>query len=197
MREISTKTILKNTAALLCSAVFFVLASCEDKKTATKGKENKNFASQILYNSNIIQRDSGRVSLRFKAPVIEKYEYIDSPYVEAKKGFYLEYFDKKKPQIPGKIWADYAIYYEKKDFYKAQGHVKILTNDGTSFASKTIFWDRRKKKMYTSDTVHVMDSKGNTLIGANGMVANDDFSEYTFNNNTGSFPAKEIPAVGR
>ena len=196
MSEISVKKGIRNTAALLCSAVFFVLVSCEDNKTEPKNKDNKKFASQILYNSSIIQRDSGRVSLRFKAPVIEKYEFIDSPYVEAKKGFYLEYFDRKKPQIPGKIWADYAIYYEKKDFYKAQGHVKILTNEGTSFASKTIFWDRQKKKMYTHDTVYVMDNKGSTLVGANGMVAKDDFTEYTFYNNSGQFNTKGLPKTG-
>ncbi len=185
-------------AASLCSAVFFVFTSCEDKVTDAQKKADNNFASQILYNANIVQRDSGEISLRFKAPVIEKYELIDSPYVVAKKGFYLEYFDKKKKsEIPGKIWANHAIYYEKKNFYEAKGNVKILTNEGTSFATQSIFWDRTKKQMYTKDTVYVMDNKGNTLIGNNGMIANDDFSEYTFFNNTGSFPSKEIPSVKR
>ena len=185
----------KNIAAFLCSAVFFVFTACEDKAVSSDKKQKIDFASQILYNADIIQRDSGEISLKFKAPIIEKYEYIDSPYVVAKKGFYLEYFDKKKPEIPGKIWANHAVFYEKKNFYEAKGNVKILTNEGTSFATQTIFWDRNKQQMYTQDTVYVMDNKGNTLVGANGMVAKDDFSEYTFFNNTGSFPAKEIPAV--
>ena len=47
--------------------------------------------------------------------------------------------------------------------------------------------------MQTQDTVFVMDNKGNTLVGANGMVAKDDFSEYSFYNNSGDFNAKEIP----
>ena len=185
----------KNIAAFLCSAVFFVFTACEDKAVSSDKKQKNDFASQILYNADIIQRDSGEISLKFKAPIIEKYEYIDSPYVVAKKGFYLEYFDKKKPEIPGKIWANHAVFYEKKNFYEAKGNVKILTNEVTSFATQTIFWDRNKQQMYTQDTVYVMDNKGNTLVGANGMVAKDDFSEYTFFNNTGSFPAKEIPAV--
>lgn len=187
---------LKNITATTICAVFLILCSCE-KKQEVKGSDKKNFATQILYNANIVQRDSGNVTLRFKAPLIEKYELIDSPYIEAKKGIYLEYFDKKKPEIPGKIWADYAKYDEKKDFYEAKGHVKILTNEGTSFASNTISWNRKTKKMYTRDTVIVMDNKGNVLVGNNGMIANDDFSEYTFYNNTGSFPSKQIPEIGK
>ncbi len=109
----------KNIAAFLCSAVFFVFTACEDKAVSSDKKQKNDFASQILYNADIIQRDSGEISLKFKAPIIEKYEYIDSPYVVAKKGFYLEYFDKKKPEIPGKIWANHAVFYEKKNFYEA------------------------------------------------------------------------------
>lgn len=158
-----------------------------------KNISTKKFASQILYNSKIVEWDSARVSLRFYSPLIEKYEWVDSPYIEAKKGFYLEYFDKKKPNVPGKIWANYAIFYEKKNMYFAKGNVKIITNDGTTFTTQRIYWDRNKKEMSTQDTVYVKDSKENTLVGANGMRAKDDFSEYSFLNNSGSFSAKEIP----
>lgn len=186
-----------NIAAFLGCAIFFVLISCEEDLAEVNKKKNTNFASQIIYNANIIRRDSGFVNLRFKAPLIEKYELIDSPYVEAKKGIYLEYFDKKNPKIPGKIWANYAKYNELKDFYEAKGNVKILTNQGQSFAMQSIFWNKKDKKMYTKDTVYVTDKDGSVLVGANGMIAKDDFSEYTFYNNSGSFPAKQIPAAGK
>ncbi len=183
---------------MVCCAVFFVFTSCEENELADKGKQKTNFASEVIFNANIIQHDSGRVSLRFKAPIIEKFSHIDSPFVVAKKGIYLEYFDKKNSEIPGKIWAKHAVMYEKKNFYEAKGDVKILTNDGTSFATQTIFWDRNKKKMYTKDTVYVMDNTGKTLTGVNGMIANDDFSEYTFFNNHGNMPATgNIPKFGK
>lgn len=173
--------------------IFFFI-SCEDDSTKINTKNNKNFASQIIHNANVIQRDSGKVTVRFKAPLLEKYEYIDSPYVEGRKGIYLEFFDNKKnPKIPGKIWANYAKWEEKKDFYTAKGDVKIITSEGQSFAMQSIFWDKKNKKMYTTDTVYVADKDGSVLVGANGMTAKDDFSEYTFFNNTGSFNAKKIP----
>ena len=97
---------LKNIATGLGCAIFFILGSCEEDITNVSSKKNTNFASQVLYNANIVQRDSGFVKVRFKAPLIEQYELIDSPYVVATKGVYLEFYDKKKPKIPGKIWAN-------------------------------------------------------------------------------------------
>lgn len=187
----------RNIAAFLGCAIFFVFTSCEEDLAAANSKKNTNFASQVIYNANIVQHDSGFVSLRFKAPLIEKYELIDSPYVEAKKGIYLEYFDKKKPKTPGKIWSKYAKFDELKNFYTAKGNVKILTNEGQSFAMQSIYWDRRNKRMYTNDTVYVTDKDGSILVGANGMTAKDDFSQYMFYNNSGTFNSKQIPAAGK
>ena len=54
--------------------------------------------------------------MRFNAPLIEKYEYLDTPYVENRKGLYIEFVDQKKP----KTWqamGKYAKMIEKKFFY--------------------------------------------------------------------------------
>lgn len=186
-----------STAVLPGCAVFFVMLSCEEDLASAGTHKKTNFPSEVIYNAKLVRRDSGFVNLRLQAPIIEKYSLIDSPYVEAKKGIYLEYFDKKKSEIPGKIWAKYARMNELREFYTAKGNVKILTNEGQTFATQTIYWDKKKRKMYTNDTVYVTDKDGSTLVGANGMVAKDDFSEYMFYNNSGSFPAKQIPAAGK
>jgi hypothetical protein len=43
--------------------------------------------------------------MRFNAPLIEKYEYLDTPYVETRKGLYIEFIDHKNP----KILANYGL----------------------------------------------------------------------------------------
>lgn len=193
--NISNHTALRNKI-LLSFLMLFVLHSCDEDITKRDRKKNTNFASLVIHNAKIIQRDSGKVKVRFDAPLLEKYELIDSPYVEAKKGIYLEYFDKKNPKVPGKIWAKYAKYDEKKDFYFAKGRVKIVTNEGRTFVTESINWDKKNRKMYTKDTVFVSDQDGNILVGANGMVAKDDFTEYTFYNNSGQFNTKGLPKTG-
>lgn len=188
---------LKTSQQFFLLLMFFLIQSCEEDMTkANKGKKT-NFASQVIHNANIIQRDSGVVKVRFKAPLLESYELIDSPYVEAKKGIYLEFFDKKNPKVPGKVWAKYAKNNIKRDSYFAKGRVKIITTEGQTFVTETINWDKRNRKMYTKDTVFVSDKDGNILVGAHGMVAKDDFSEYTFFNNSGSFNSTNLPATSK
>lgn len=178
-------------------AIFFVYSCNEKQLTANKNKKATNFPSRIIYNANIIDRDSGFVKMRFRAPIIEEYELIDTPYVVAKKGINIDFFDKNKPKTHGNLKADYAKFIEKKDFYEALGNVKIINPDGQTFAMKSIYWDKKNRKMYTKDTVFITDKNGNILIAANGMKAKDDFSEYTLLNNSGSFNSKKIPNTGK
>ena len=61
--------------------ITILVQSCEDKISAKKGSTNKNFPSQIIYNTDIVRRDSGNINLKFRAKIIEKYEYVDSPFI--------------------------------------------------------------------------------------------------------------------
>lgn len=187
----------KNIAAFLGCAIFFVLISCDEDLTKINKNSNNNFPSQIIYNANIVQRDSGMIKLRATAPLIEKFEYIDSPYIVARKGINILFYDKKKPDVPGKITAKYAKFNEIKKFYEAKGNVKIISNENQMFAMQSVYWDQAKRLIYTSDTVFVTDKDGSTLVGANGMKAKDDFSEYTFFNNSGDINAQKIPEKKR
>ncbi len=190
------KIAFRNIALLIGFAIFFI--SCEEAVANRKDAEKKfNSPSQIINNANIVQRDSGMVKLRATAPLIEKYELIDSPYVVARKGINIEYFDKKNPKKPGKITAKFAKMYELKKFFEARGNVKIVTSEGQMFAMQSIFWDQVKREIYTADTVYVTDKDGSTLVASKGMRAKDDFSQYTFYNNSGDINAKKIPEKGR
>lgn len=175
----------KHIAYLFSCAIFFIFTSCEEDLTKQNKNDNKNFPSQIINNAKIVQRDSGFVSLRATAPIIEQYQLIDSPYTIARRGMKIEFFDKKNPKKPGNITAKYAKIYEYKQFYEARGNVKILTSDGQRFATQSVFWDQKNKRIFTRDTVYTTTADGSVLVGANGMTAKDDFSEYTFYNNSG------------
>ncbi|WP_175622149.1 LPS export ABC transporter periplasmic protein LptC [Chryseobacterium schmidteae] len=182
----------KNIAYLFSCAIFFIFTSCEEDLTKLKGGNEKNFPSQIIHNAKIIQRDSGFITLKATAPIIEKYELIDSPYTVAKKGMKIEFFDKKNPKKPGNITAKYAKMYDYKKFYEARGNVRILTSEGQRFATQSVFWDQKKNRIYTRDTVYATMEDGSTMVHANGMTAKDDFSEYKFFNNSGDLDVSKV-----
>ncbi len=186
----------KNIAFLLGCAIFFV--SCEeDLASLDASRKAKNFPTQIIHNAKIVQRDSGYVKMRATAPIIEKFELIDTPYVVARKGVNIEFYDKKKPDVPGKITAKFARFTELKKFYEARGDVRIITNEGQQFAMQTVYWDQGKREIYSNDTVYVTDKDGSTLVSTEGMWAKDDFSHYIFYNNSGDMNVKKIPAAGQ
>lgn len=187
------KIFLKNLAGVFPLAIFFLLVSCEEDQSKAGGKKKTNFPAQVFYNAKIIQRDSGRISMRFNAPLIEKYEFLDTPYVETRKGLYIEFIDHKKPKTPGKLWANYAKMIEKKDFYFAKGDVKIINPEGQTFKMQSIYWDKKNKKMYTKDTVFITDKEGNILIGSHGMKAKDDFSQYSLYSSFGEANSETMP----
>jgi len=180
----------KNIAYLFSCAIFFILTSCEDDLTKQKGTNSKNFPSQVINNAYIIQRDSGMITMKSYAPIIEKYELIDSPYVVAKKGIKIDFFDKKNPK-PGTITAKYARIFEYKKFYEAKGDVRITTNEGRRFVTQSVYWDQRKQRIYTRDTVYQTMPDGSVLINAHGMTAKDDFSEYRFFKNSGDLDVSQ------
>ncbi len=93
--KLSKKISYKNIACLFSCAIFFILTSCEEDLTKRKGSESKNFPSQVINNANIIQRDSGFVTMKAKAPIIEKYELIDSIYTVARKELVLSFLIRK------------------------------------------------------------------------------------------------------
>ena len=100
---------------------------------------------------------------------------------------------KKNPDVPGTLKANYAKFIEKKEYYEAKGGVKVTNSEGQTFVMKSIYWDKRNKQMYTKDSVFISDKEGNVFVAANGMVAKDDFTEYTFYNNSGEINPKKIP----
>ncbi|MBS1571213.1 MAG: LPS export ABC transporter periplasmic protein LptC [Bacteroidetes bacterium] len=185
-----------NIATTFVGAIFFLmLVSCEEDMAKADANKNKNFPSQIIYNAHIVQRDSGFIKLKATAPIIEKFELIDTPFVVARKGVKIEFFDPKKPKVPGRISAKYAKFTEMKKFYEAKGNVRIITNEGQIFAMQSIYWDQANRLVYTKDTVYVTDKDGSTLVGKNGMKAKDDFSSYTFFNNSGDFNNMKMPSL--
>lgn len=178
-------------AILLGTAIFFT--ACEEGAKTAPNSTNKNFPSQMVMNARILQRDSGRIKLRATAPLIQKYDFVDSPYVVAPRGIAIDYFDPKKPKTPGKISANYARLNQLRQLYEARGNVRVLTQDGQLFTMQRVFWDQRNGKIYTGDTVYIKDKDGSSLVATGGMRAKQDFSEYTFFNTRGDISTKKIP----
>ena len=61
----------------------------------------------------------------------------------------MEFYDSKNQKTPGKLWAKYAKMIDKNNSYEARGNVKVINNEGQTFAMQSIYWDKNKTKECT------------------------------------------------
>ena len=161
-----------------------VLFSCErESTTITKGMK-KNFPNRSLLDANITFKDSGRVTLNLRSPLIEEYSLIDSPYTIFRKGLEIDFYD-KGAEKPGFFKADWGKLSDKSGIYEGKGNVIIISENGDTVKTEQLFWDKNRKLIYTTKLVELIGKDGSRITARNGLESTDDLEEYTLFNNEG------------
>ncbi|MBV7440557.1 LPS export ABC transporter periplasmic protein LptC [Weeksellaceae bacterium TAE3-ERU29] len=183
MRQFKLSGIYLIKAALFIGAAL-VFHACEESKTGDLGEINRNFADRTTINADVIYKDSGIVKVNLKAPIIEEYTLIDSPYTIMRKGLDLTFWsaESKKPNY---LRADWAKIDDKRNFYEGRGNIVMINNDGDTLRTEKIFWDKQNRKIYTRDTVIISRLDGTKITSDYGMEGTEDFREFTFFQNHG------------
>lgn len=161
-----------------------VLFSCERKSTTTTQGMKKNFPNRSLIHANIVFRDSGRVTLNLRAPLIEEYSLIDSPYTIFSKGIEIDFYE-KGAEKPGFFKADWGKLSDATGIYEGRGNVIIISENGDSVKTDQLFWDKNRKLIYTTKQVELIGKDGSRITARNGLESSDDLEEYTLFNNEG------------
>ncbi|WP_312923869.1 LPS export ABC transporter periplasmic protein LptC [Empedobacter brevis] len=164
-------------------SISILLFSCK-KELPPINKKKVEFPSRTLINANIINRDSGRISMNVRSPLIEEYTTVDSPYTVFRKGLDLDFYQKGQIK-PGYFQADWAKLSDATGIYEGRGNVIIVNEKGDSLKSEQLFWNKKNKTVYTSKEVYLISSEGDSLTAKNGLQATDDLESYTLFNNQG------------
>ena len=164
-------------------SISILLFSCK-KELPLTNKKKVEFPSRTLINANIINRDSGRISMNVRSPLIEEYTTVDSPYTVFRKGLDLDFYQKGQIK-PGYFQADWAKLSDATGIYEGRGNVIIVNEKGDSLKSEQLFWNKKNKTVYTSKEVYLISSEGDSLTAKNGLQATDDLESYTLFNNQG------------
>jgi len=113
------------------------------------------------------------------------------PYWAFEKGVYLEKFDTLL-HIDASIKADTAYYFEKKKLWELKGNVKILSQKGDKFETEQLYWDEKKKKVYSDKFIRI-EQEDKTITGY-GFESNQELTDYVIKNTTGSFIVEDTQA---
>ena len=174
------------TVALLATVMFLLFPACTDKgeKMADAVVNRDSLPSMTSLGVTTLISDSGIT--RYKI-VTEEWMVFDKktpPYWAFEKGVYLEKFDSLL-HIDASIKADTAYYFDKKRLWELKGNVQILRQKGDKFETEQLFWDEKKKTVY-SDKYIKIEQEDKTLTGY-GFESNQELTEYVIKNTTGIF----------
>ena len=161
-----------------------VLFACTQTEDVDLSKRKKEFPSRSLVNANVIFKDSGFLKINLRSPLIEEYAMIDTPYTKFPKGLEMDFYNKNLDS-PGYLRANWALMNELKGWYEGRGDVIVINEKGDTLKTQKLFWNKKKRRIFTQDTVYIISKDGDSLQANNGLEAKDDLSEYMLFNNQG------------
>ena len=169
---------------LLPIYLFLSVIACSQPEDVDFSKQKNDVPSRTVINANVIFKDSGFLKINLRSPRIEEYALIDSPYTKFPKGLEMDFYN-KNIDSPGFLKANWAIMNELKGWYEGRGDVLVINEKGDTLKTQKLFWDKKKRRIFTQDTVFLISKSGDSLQANNGLEAKDDLSEYSLFNNRG------------
>ena len=184
----------------ILGVVFLLLAimvSCaeEDKLGVKKGIDTKNRPQLSTRNVLTLISDSGYTKYKVLTPLWNVYGgNREEAFWNFPEGVYLRQLDKNLQEI-SMVAADSACYFPTRKIWELYGRVEIEQKDKTYFYSDRIFFDDKKKLIYSDAFIHIKTPT--QILEGTGFESNMDLTRYRVLKPTGMFPMQMHEPTGR
>lgn len=175
--------IYKSIMMLSCIIILF---SCQNNSIK---EVNKIISSDTLKplmigeEMELIYSDSARIRYLIKTPRYAKYNIDKHDFEEFERGIEVKSYDKKTRMI-GSIRSLYANKKSKEELWELRDSVVIINSEGKKLETELLFWDMRKKKIYTDRYVRLTSDK--QIIEGYGFESDQDIQHPEFKNISGT-----------
>ncbi len=175
---------------LLFLGFMCILCSCENNiEKVNIFLDEKKLPQVTIKDTEILYSDSAKLKVKIITSKLEKYSIPKDPYIEFPEGIHVIFYDDDE-EIESQIDAQYAIYWEAKDLWKAENNVKAVNREGEQLNTEMLFWDQSKGKIYSNKFVKIKNKDG-IFYGENGFEANQDLSKWRLIGSKGSVNIKD------
>ena len=182
----------KIAGCVLCLYICgFTFTSCRNstKLIDEVTKKDSIFPTDHGKKVEILYTDSGAVRWRLISPVMNHYTYqVKERYLEMPEGLYLEFFNDSN-KVKTTLKANYGIRYEEAKKTEVKYKVIVTNASGEVLNTEQLFWDEATRKIYTKEFVKITTKK--EILTGTGLEAEEDFSEWTMKNISGSISVKD------
>ncbi len=153
--------------------IFFLFFSCSSD---TQKNFDESYEGPVIEIKEFITffSDSAKVRFKLSSDIYEVYSSGEEIYPS---GLYMDIYSKKSDSVSASFSANYVIKYIDENFYKATGNV-ILHNFSSSDELRTeeLIWYPNDEKFISEKFVTI--KTGSEIHTGEGMVSNQDFSDY-------------------
>ncbi len=157
-----------------------------DQINALDEKDDK--ATVIAKNSEIIYTENGKVKLKILAPVTKIYQNTTEPYNEFPEGITVYTFNDSMV-IESELTSKYANHYEHKGLWSASNNVVAKNSKGETLNTEHLFWDQKKKIIYSDDMVKITTADG--VQYGQGFLSDESFSNWEIKKPVGYYYVDE------
>ena len=178
-----------NRLLLVCIPALLLFSACEknsmDKVDLVAKK--KELPSETSTNIRLLYSDSAQVRLMVSAPQLDRF-VVDTNYVEFVKGVLVEFYD-GRGDVETSLTANYAIQWDKEGLMEARDNVVVVNKDGEKLNTEHLKWNRNKHEIYSDEFVKI--TTADQILWGDGLIANEDFTEYKILNPKGQLYVRE------
>lgn len=180
---------LRNFISVISILVFLV--SCENDLEVVKSFNDPDIIPEYTTEKlETLYFDSARLSAKIEAPLMFRYNLTPpkEPYMEFPKGLHVQIFDSAK-NVKAEVKSMYAVYNEVQKIWEARKDVVVISTDGKRLNTEQLFWDQKKKIIYSNKFCRVTTESAN--FTGNKFQANEDFSWYELTEVQGPIKVKD------
>jgi LPS export ABC transporter protein LptC len=139
-----------------------------------------------IENVELFYSENDRVKVKMTADLMYEFENGDR---EFPKGVFMEFFD-EFGTMEHTLRANHAFFFSKEDHWRGRGNVEVKNiAKANQLNTEELFWRRKDKKIFTEKFVTIRQ-EGDVLYGQ-GLIANEDLSEYTITKPSGDMEIEE------
>ena len=186
---------IQSMAIVICTmAVLLFISSCSGnrKRMGEAITERDSLPVMDTHDVTTLISDSGVTRYRITTPRWLVFDRKEPPHWAFEQGIHLEKFDTLFT-VEASIDADTAYYYNKEELWKLMGHVAIQNLKGERFNTELLYWDQRKKKIYSDRFIRI--EQVDKVLTGYGFESNQQMTEYQIFNNTGIFTVEDTAPV--
>jgi len=167
----------------------YTFVSCTNNLDVVNALSDKDeSATVVAKNSEIIYTENGRIKLKVFAPVTKSYQNTEEPYDEFPEGITVYTFSDSM-EIESQLTSKYAHHSEYNGLWSASNNVVTKNSKGETLNTEHLFWDQKRKIIYTDDMVKITTDDG--VQYGQGFISDETFSNWEIKKPSGIYYIEE------